>query len=368
MTTVRRIELHSIPVSARTTWLVVSIADGDGRVGLGECSDAAPGAVTAGLVRRIEALLRGHDTDAARELLPALAEHLVAAGAGAFAARTVCGGVATALGDLAAQRAGVPLWSWLAPGRPAPDSIELYANLNRSLGRRRPEDFARQARHAVADGFRAVKVAPFDGLTGPRRAAEGLVRARAVRDAVGPGVDLMIDVHDILEPPELRAIGGGLARLGPRWVEDAARIDDLDALRAAREAVGAPLAGGEFAVAVREVHPALEAGLLDVLVPDLKHAGGPRPALELACAATRAGAQVSLHNPSGPVATAASLHASVAAGAGLLEFAYGEVPWRGAVVDPPEEPENGRLAVPATPGLGVSLSHLHAARGAALAS
>jgi galactonate dehydratase len=103
-------------------------------------------------------------------------------------------------------------------------------------------------------------------------------------------------------------------------------------------------------------------------MPDLKHAGGPEPALELARAATQAGAEVSLHNPSGPVATAASLHASAAAGAKLLELAYGEVPWRGAVIDPPEEPKDGRLAIPTTTGLGVSLSHLDAARGAAMAS
>ena len=319
MTMIRRLQLHPIPVSTQTTWLVVSIADSDGRVGLGECSDAGP------------------------------------------AALTVRGGVATALADLAAQRAGVPLWSWLAPGRRPPGAIELSANLNRSLGQRRAEDFARQARRAVADGFRAVKVAPFDHLTGPRRAAEGVLRAQAVRDAVGPDIDLMIDVHHTLEPAELLAIGGRLAALRPRWVEDAAPIGDLGALRAVRDVVGAPLAGGELAATVAEVQPALDAGLVDVLMPDLKHAGGPRSALALARAAARAGAQVSLHNPSGPVATAASLHVSVAAGAGLLEFAYGEVPWRGAVIDPPEEPEDGRLAVPSTSGLGVSLARLESA-------
>jgi galactonate dehydratase len=178
----------------------------------------------------------------------------------------------------------------------------------------------------------------------------------------------MIDVHLALEPAEVLAIGPDLAAVRARWIEDAAPSHDLGALRAVRDVVGAPLAGGEFAATVAEVQPALDAGLVDVLMPDLKHAGGPRPALELARAATRAGAQVSLHNPSGPVATAASLHASVAAGADLLELAYGEVPWRGAVIDPAEEPKDGRLAIPATTGLGVSLSRLGAARDAAIAS
>jgi galactonate dehydratase len=364
VTTVRGLALHAIPVSTQTTWLVVSIAGSDGRVGLGECTDAGPAHVAANLVQQMEALLRGHDADAARELLPALAERMVTAGADRLAALTVRGGIATALSDLAAQRTGVPLWSWLAPDRRPPGPIELYANLNRSLHRRRPEDFARQARRAVADGFRALKVAPFDHLTGPQRAVQGVLRAQAVRDAVGPDIDLMIDVHHILELAELLAIGGRLAALRPRWLEDAAPINDLDALRAVRDVVGAPLAGGEVAATVAEVQPALNAGLVDVLMPDLKHAGGPRPALELARAATRAGAQVSLHNPSGPVATAASLHASVAAGADLLELAYGEVPWRGAVIDPAEEPRDGRLAIPTTTGLGVSLSRLDAAHAA----
>lgn len=356
MTRIAAIDLQPVPVSPRTTWQLIVVRDTDGRTGLGECSDGGSAARVARLGRRFQAALRDDKLDAAHARLDALLAGLDASLSGErFAARTVAGGLATAFADLAAQRAETPLWEWLgAVGRP-PRTVELYANLNRSLGARRPGDFARQARAAVDNGFRAVKIAPFDHLTGPNRPRAGIERAWATRDAIGPHAGLMIDIHHALSLDELLGIAGELAALDPRWVEDAVGLHDLASLRAIREAVGAPLAGGELAAGVAEIAPALDAGLIDVVMPDIKHAGGPAAALELAAAARAAGAAVSLHNPSGPIATAASIHTSIAAGATLLEYAYGEVSWRGDLVVPSERPVGGRLRVPVAPGLGLRL-------------
>jgi galactonate dehydratase len=357
MSRIAAIDFQSVPVSARTNWQLLAVRDTDGRIGLGECSDAGPVARVARLVGRLEAALRSRELDVAHARLDALLAGLDASlSEERFAARTVAGGLASAFADLAAQRADMPLWEWLgAVGRP-PRTVELYANLNRSLGARRPGDFARQARAAVDYGFRAVKIAPFDHLTAPDRPRAGMERAWAARHAIGPRAGLMIDVHHALSLDELLGIAGELAALDPRWLEDAVGLHDLASLRAVREAVGAPLAGGERAASVGEIAPALDAGLIDVMMPDVKHAGGPAAALELAAAARTAGAAVSLHNPSGPVATAASMHTSIAAGATLLEYAYGEVSWRGDLVVPPERPVRGRLQVPAEPGLGLQLA------------
>jgi galactonate dehydratase len=357
MTRIAAIEVQPVPVSARTTWQLIVVRDTDGRTGLGECSDSGSVARAARLVARFQAALLGRELDAALARLDALRAGLDASPGGErFAARTVAGGLATAFADLAAQRAQMPLWAWLgAAGRP-PRTVELYANLNRSLGARRPEDFARRARAAVANGFRTVKIAPFDHLSAPNRTWAGIERAWATREAIGPHTGLMIDIHHALSLDELLGIADELAALGLRWLEDTAGLHDLASLRVIREAVGAPLAGGELAASVAEVAPALDAGLIDVVMPDVKHAGGPAAALELAAAARAGGAAVSLHNPSGPVATAASLHTSIAAGATLLEYAYGETSWRGDLVAPPERPVEGRLRVPDEPGLGLRLA------------
>lgn len=94
----------------------------------------------------------------------------------------------------------------------------------------------------------------------------------------------------------------------------------------------------------------------------MKHAGGPRAALDLT-RRTRGTARISFHNPSGPVATlhAAQLAPTDAAVAERLEFAYGEVPWRSDVVHGAERVRDGRLTLPDAPGIGLELDTDHPA-------
>jgi galactonate dehydratase len=228
------------------------------------------------------------------------------------------------------------------------------ANIKRGLRRRSRVYFAETAAAAVAAGFTAVKCAPFDGLDRAGRLAGGLARVRAVRAAIGPDVALMVDAHHQIGVRDVLAADGDFAALGLRWLEDVTVLDDLAALAALRVAQVAPLAGGELAFDPAEVTPAL--AHLDYLMPDVKHAGGPSGALRLAAAAHTAGVRVSLHNPSGPVGTMASLHVAVAAGGSAeTEYAYGEAAWRSQAVRPAEQ-AGPALLVPPGAGLGVRLN------------
>ncbi|RZQ65242.1 enolase C-terminal domain-like protein [Amycolatopsis suaedae] len=310
--------LHRLRLNQRSEWLIIEVAE-DGFTGYGECSDACDAGTAAALLRRVPG--------------PDEAWQWAMAAGGDLASRTVASGLIAAWEDLTARRAGLPLARWLG-GTEA--DVPAYANINRGTTERTPDGFAVKAKAAVAAGYTAVKLAPFDGLDGRHRAEEGLARVEAVRTAVGPDTGVMVDVHQVLRRDELLRIAPKLRALELAWLEDVAPIDAIDDLLAIKRAAECSLAGGELIADLAEARPAVVAGALDVVLPDVKHAGGARRTLELTRRLYDLGAAVSLHNPTGPVATATSTHVLSALGAGTLEVMFGESgDRRGSVVSEP---------------------------------
>ncbi|MFC1402663.1 MULTISPECIES: enolase C-terminal domain-like protein [Streptacidiphilus] len=375
-----QLRLHRAAVSWRTTWWVVTLTASDGCTGLGESSDAGPGARR--VWAEVDALLRegatveetiallgegrsdgdpatdadGDDPRRASNPDRATATARARATAPALARATVGGALEQALTDLRARRQGRPLWQVLGAEEARP--VHRYANINRALRTRTPDDFARTAAAAEAAGYTAVKCAPFDGLPPALRLREGLARARAVRRALRPSTALMVDAHLLLGLDEVLTAAPALAALDLRWLEDAVALDDAEGLAAVHAAGIAPLAGGEFATGPAQVRAALRSGHLGWLLPDVKHSGGYAAALRLADEARAVGVRVSLHNPSGPVATAAGLHLAAACGPDAeTEFAFGEASWRGRSVTPAEPADGAWMTPPQGAGLGIDLDH-----------
>lgn len=349
------VRLGSYAVTWRTWWDVVELESDDGAVGLGEWSDAG---TAESAVPIMQGLARGLVGKPASEALAEVARLAAQTAEGPLrgsrhARLTALGGLDAALCDLQARRAGAPLWDHAPTNR-----VVCYANINRAIRHRVPSEFARVARDAVDAGFRTLKCAPFDFLAGTRRIRTGLDLARAVRDAVGDDIDVLLDLHGHLSVRDLLTVSSELAALRPGWVEDAAGLDDVAGLRAVREATGCRLAGGEMAASLDELAPALDAGVLDVVMPDIKHAGGPRRALRLAAGAAAAGVEVSLHNPTGPVSSAHSAAlAAVCPASRVLELAVLEDPARARLVIPAEQLTAGALVIPADRiGVGVVLA------------
>ncbi|WP_161500983.1 enolase C-terminal domain-like protein [Embleya scabrispora] len=365
--------LYHCAVSERTSWLVLRLRTSDGLTAYGECSDGGPLADVVAALDEWTPFLQAEDVvgDFARDRdahrvrdlsseVGSLRGHFTAvrqrAGARSdFLHTTVWGGIEQALCDLAARAAGVPLWRWLGGTRPEP--IPLYANINRAPGGREPRDVAATAGQAVAAGFGGVKLAPFD-TPGDRPLPDlGLSRVRAVRQALGPDPGLMVDCHERVVLDELLPVLDDLLALRLDWLEDAVGIEHVDELRRLRRYTGeVRLAGGEFATDRGQVEAV--ADLLDVVMPDVKHAGGVHAALALAHAAIEVGASVSLHNPSGPIATAFGAHVAAVV-PGVLEYAFGEVPWRGDVLTNGEPVRHGHYIVPDGPGIGLDLDTTH---------
>jgi galactonate dehydratase len=359
------LETLRVGVNRRGDWLFVRLTTDEGLTGLGEASHGGPGpgrdaVVTAILERQCRPTLLGRDP---RAVVPAVAA--LAPLAGGLPGATAVSACEQALWDLAGQAAGLPVYRLL--GGPARERIPLYANINRATTERTPAGFARSAAAAIAEGFRAVKLAPFDGVDRPHlrepagraQVAVGLACVAAVREAVGAEVEVLVDCHSRFDLPAALTVAGELRALGVGWVEEPVPTADRDALARLRPllaGVGQELAGGEHLHGVAGFWPYLAADLWDVIMPDVKHCGGIAALVAIATLAAARGVGVSPHNPSGPIAAAASAQAVAALPAvRALEWAWGEVPWRADLVAPRERIVAGELVLPDGPGLGIGL-------------
>jgi galactonate dehydratase len=359
---IRGIDVYAVHVNHRGNWLFVVLHTDSGLTGLGEASHGGPNAdaaMPALLLEQYFPLLQGADPRAPRPLIAAMQTLVV--GRVTATALSAC---EQALWDLAGKVAGVPASQLL--GTAQPRALPLYANINRATIDRSPAGFAATAAAAAGEGFSAVKLAPFDGMAagaagtpgGNAHVEHGLACLAAVRQAVPPAVDLLVDCHSRFDVATALRVAARLRELGVTWFEEAVPTQDLAALRQVRDAVpDLALIGGEALFGLDGFRPYLEAGLWDVAMPDVKHCGGIAALLEIALLAGERGVTISPHNPSGPVATAASAQAlCLLPTSGRLEYAWGEVPWRAALVQPPERVADGHLLVNAGPGLGVELN------------
>lgn len=363
MATIGGIETIVVNVSPKTNWTFVAVTDGDGATGWGECSLNGWEELLVAEAARLARFAIGREADATGDFL-----RYVPHSSGGLVAHAVRSAVEQALVDLHAQRAGLAIGAYLAPS-PRP-FIPAYANINRSVAERTPAGFAAAARRAVAAGYRAVKIAPFDGViaedaaTTPidARIRAGLDRVFAVRDALGAAPALMVDCHWRFDEPRAAALIRDLAPAAPYWIEcpvsehlscfpGIARLTRL-----ARE-YGAKTAGGETIAGVDQAEAMCAAGLYDVLMPDIKYAGGYRGMLEIARVCEQRGTVFSPHNPTGPIAHLASIHLCAAAPALLwLEHQWDESPLFDSLVGRVAAPlVDGSFVVPMSAGLGATI-------------
>jgi galactonate dehydratase len=180
----------------------------------------------------------------------------------------------------------------------------------------------------------------------------------------------MVDCHWRFSVRAAQAMIAELAALGVDWYEcpipeEASFHPSLLSLRSAANQRGMRLAGAELMVGTLGFMAILRAGLYDVVMPDVKYAGGLEETLRIAALAERFGTGCSPHNPSGPICHAHSLHvASVIPNMPLLEVQFEETERFVEIADArlPVFIE-GASAIPSGPGLGVGLSSLSQSGG-----
>jgi len=276
-------------------------------------------------------------------------------------------GIDMALLDLNAKLLGVPCYRLL--GGAYRTRLPLYANYWFTEGGHDPESYARQARRVVELGFTALKFDPFAhvnylygvdlatelGLT-PEQEARAEAVVRAVREAVGPAVEIAIDTHALLNGATALRLAERLAPYGLMWYEEPVGPENPDTLAAMRPRLPVPLAAGERHQGRHGVRPLLERGLVDFLMPDVTRCGGPSELKRIATMAEVYNIQIAPHNPNGPLSTLASAHVcATIPNFFRLEFMLTDVPWRDEVITHPLDVAGGRLHLSDRPGLGVDL-------------
>jgi galactonate dehydratase len=224
---------------------------------------------------------------------------------------------------------------------------------------------AERALEVVEAGTRALKFMPVP-RTLPVEGAENVRRAErlvaAVREAVGPGVDLMVDLHGRCLPGMAKQYCRAFADYGLLWVEEPCQTTDLEATAEVRRASPVPIATGERLVGLSQFRELFERRAADIVQPDLSHCGGLWEARKIAALAEAHSLAVAPHNPNGPIATAAAIHFALATPNWVIQEAISsDVPWRRDVLDEPFAVVEGEIAPPDRPGLGVEVDEEAAA-------
>jgi D-galactarolactone cycloisomerase len=265
-----------------------------------------------------------------------------------------------ALWDLAGKAEGLPT-ARLLGGRL--QGVAAYASTGAAIP---PEVRAESALGLREAGFRALKLR-IEGA----RAGEGVATVAAVRDAVGPDVEIMVDLNQGWRMPgdvepligfdEVGELAARLAELGIAWLEEPLARDDVAGLARLRSESGVLIAGGELARTTAELDRYLAAGALDVYQPDAVLAVGILRARELAERVHAQGLRFTPHTWTNGIGLLANLHLAAGVGGGpFLELPHDPPSWtperRDFMLAEPLRPDaEGFLAVPDRPGLGIEL-------------
>ena len=351
-------------VSDKTNWFFVAVDTEDGSVAWGEASLNGREAALEAATLWCEAQCLGLTIEAAQARLA-----VDAASPQGLAFNAAVSATQQALVGLRAARDGVPVHAQLGPL--ARREVPAYANINRATTLRTPVGFVATALRAKAQGYTGFKAAPFDGVTprnvasaeGQRLIRHGIDCLFALRDALGPDAQLMVDCHWRFDEASALDTLRALAEARLHWfecplAETAAHWPAMRRIRAAAREQGVLLAAAETQVGVNAFQTLFDQALYDVVMPDVKYCGGPHEMLTIAQRAAEAGVRFSPHNPSGPVCSQHSLHvAAVALACEWLEMQFDESPLCDALVGQ-RNPAlvGGKLPVPMGPGLGLTLN------------
>lgn len=338
----------------RRTHLLVEIVCGDGPTGWGEC--LGPARANAAVVETYAQMLVGMDPLETEKIWVRLYNALRDQGQRGLAV-TALSGIDIALWDIKGRHFGVPV-STLLGGR-FRESVRAYATGSfRRDGVDRVEDNAREVAGHAADGFHAAKIKIGFGVE------EDLRVIRAVREAVGPEMRLMIDANHGYDALEAVRLGRAAADCGIDWFEEPVIPEQLGAYRAVREGQPIPVAGGETWHARWGMKEPVETRCVDILQPDLAGCGGFTEARRIADMAALHGVRVVPHVWGTAVQIAAALQFVAAMVPDpprvdpiepILEFDRTPNPFRQAVAKAPIEHERGVVRIPDRPGLGIEI-------------
>lgn len=356
--TVSSIEVFTVSVTNRTNWIIVRLNGSNGIAGLGE---ASVGRRTE--LNEIKEFFNLVDGESPFDVQQYRQRGWGKASSGSRTTATAFSAIEQALWDLISKSLDVPFYDLV--GGALNEVLPVYANINRATTQRDPAGFALNAAAAVADGFKAIKAAPFDGFPSLDSAPSEISTARdlgvacvyAMREEVGDDIDIKIDAHSFFDTELAIAVAQELEAANLSWYEEPVAPTQTEDTRIIHDAISQTVAGGEFLFGVDGFKPLCEAKAVDIIMPDVKHCGGVWELIKIAALAETHGIKVSPHNPSGPISTAVSAALCAATpNFDILEYQWGEQSWRNTLVEPSESFHDGSIIISDQPGFGIVLN------------
>ena len=337
----------------RTNWVFVKVYTDEGVDGVGEATLEYKEKALLGAVEHIRDYLVGQDPrDIERHYHDIYRDAYWRGGAVLMSALSA---VETALWDILGKSLGVPVYRLL--GGRLRDRVRIYVN-GWFAGAKTPEEFGEKAKAAVQRGVTAMKWDPFGKAyleLSNKELDRALACVAAVREAA-PDADLLIEGHGRFDVPTGIRIAKELEPFRPMFFEEPVPPDNLEALKAVREKSPVPIAAGERLYTLRAFKDLFEQRAADFIQPDVSHAGGIMELRKIAAAAEAYYIPFAPHNPSGPVANAATLQlAACCPNFTILEIMYSDVTWRADVTNEALTYADGCLEIPDKPGLGIEL-------------
>jgi len=276
------------------------------------------------------------------------------------AGATVMSGIAAieiACWDIVGQATGQPVFKLM--GGAVRERIKAYANGWYTV-ERTPAEFHDAARRVIAKGYRALKLDPFGAGTSelaPDEQRRAVALVEAVRDAIGPDNELLVEMHGRFTPATAIAVARELEPYRPSWIEEPVPPENLKALARVTAQVRIPVATGERIHVRHEFRELFELQAADVVQPDITTVGGILETRKIAAWADAHYVLVAPHNVGGPISTAAALHVAACTTNFKIQEHFNDFTETFVKESAPGNPEvvDGSFALPTRPGLGVTL-------------
>jgi galactonate dehydratase len=346
-----RIETFLVP----PRWLFVRVEADEGAVGWGEASLEGHGEAVNGAFEALRDRFVGHDPFAIEDIWQV--GYRGGFYRGGAVLMSALAGLEQALWDLKGRALGLPAWQML--GGKVRERIRAYA----WIGGDRPDEIADAAQARREQGFSAVKMnatAELDWIGSPKLFDEVIDRVRA---AQGEGMDVGLDFHGRVHRPLAKQLARALEPLGLLFIEEPLLSENPEGLAQIAQLTSTPIALGERLYSRWDFKPFFEKGAVDIIQPDLSHAGGILECRKIAAMAEAYDVAVAPHCPLGPLALASCLQLAACTpnvaiqemslgihynvGADLYSYCSDERALRA---------EDGSLAIPSGPGLGVDIN------------
>jgi galactonate dehydratase len=336
-------------------WTNVRVYTDEGLVGIGEATYSHKEFVVAKMVEDLRDYIIGKDPFQSEAIYQELyAGARTGYRTGGIMFTSAISGIDQALWDIKGKALGAPVCALL--GGPRTAKVPVYSH----FGGATPEALVKDARRVMAEGYNAIKSGiSINETHGPKITPQQLktIEAKyvALREALGPDVEIMDDPHALFDPPTALEITRLLEPYRLLFFEEPTIPEDPEGYARVRVGTSTPIAGSERLTSKHRFNDFFRAGAVDIAQPDIVYIGGITEMKKVAALAEIYQVVIAPHNTKGPVGIMAAAHVMASIPNPLIQemVALSRIPWRDDVLKDPLVLEDSCLVISDRPGLGI---------------